>query len=395
MTLRNAFEAVATEATLAEIADRKTSDGAAVLIGGTQTKYRREFNDATLADWTVSTGAGMTVAAGTGVLTVTTGTTINSETRLTTKQSFSAPFKAGFGFKISQKIANQEFYVEVVAETPDGTGVDETVVAAWRIAGNDSLTTNIARYEVRNGAAARLQSANTAAQATQTANGIYEIVLESDEVWFHSRTADGSGARNTSYVSQTVAPDPNRRYRLRYRIVNGSVAPASTTTLTASHLTCIDYTELQAEVTGGTGSISGAQGLPVNIVSGSVGVTSTTIAAGSATIGGLTAIKVLSAATTNATTVKASAGRIYGYSFANFTAAWKFVRFYNKATAPTVGTDAPLMTVAVPPNGTADFEQTVPISFATGIGYSITGAVADLDATAVAAADVQGFLLYV
>jgi hypothetical protein len=372
------------------LAARTTSDGSAVLIGGTQKKYRREFNDPTFADWDVALGAGMVANATNGNLVITTGTTINSTTSFTTKETFSAPFKAGFGFQISQKIANQEFYVEVVAvDKTDGYTPDETVVAAWKIAAADSATTTVAKYETRNGGAARVTSALTTTEATQTVPGIYEIVLESDEVWFHSRTADGSTARFTSYVKQTTAPDPNRRYRLRYRILNLGTAPASSTTFTASHLTCIDYTELQAEITGGTGSIAGSQGVPVYSTGGSVSVSNASIAA-SATVTGSSIAKVAAAASTNATLVKASAARVYGYQFTNLTAATKFVKFFNKATAPVPGTDVPIYIVAIPPNAAISDTDIVPVAFSLGLGYTITNGVADTDTTAVAANDVVG-----
>lgn len=55
-----------------------------------------------------------------------------------------------------------------------------------------------------------------------------------------------------------------------------------------------------------------------------------------------------SAATTNATLVKATAGNIYSYVFSNNGGATAFVKLYNKATAPTVGTDTPLEVIPVP-----------------------------------------------
>lgn len=100
--------------------------------------------------------------------------------------------------------------------------------------------------------------------------------------------------------------------------------------------------------------------------------------------------KIASAATTNATSVKASAGRVFGYHFTNTTAAIKIVRFYNLATAPTVGTSVPVYNVVIPANGYvfANFPQGR--GHSTGIAYAITNAIADLDATAVAANDVIG-----
>jgi hypothetical protein len=112
------------------------------------------------------------------------------------------------------------------------------------------------------------------------------------------------------------------------------------------------------------------------------------------TSGGATLSKVLSAASTNATSVKDSAGQVYSYSFANTNAAYRFVHFYNKASAPAVGTDVPAFTVGIPPNfsAAADFNSGTP--FVTGIAYSITTGASDTDSTAAGANDVTGFILY-
>jgi hypothetical protein len=103
----------------------------------------------------------------------------------------------------------------------------------------------------------------------------------------------------------------------------------------------------------------------------------------------------MAAASTNATSVKASAARLYEIHLCNVSAAIKYVKFYNKASAPTVGTDVPVATYPIPANGgRIDFDSTNGISFALGLAYAITGAVADTDTTAVAANDVVGELLY-
>lgn len=126
-----------------------------------------------------------------------------------------------------------------------------------------------------------------------------------------------------------------------------------------------------------------------------VTLTSTTLAAPSASIAGASFSHIVAAASTNATSVKGSAARLLGWEFSNHTAAWKFVKIFNKATAPTLGTDTPVMTIGVPPNGRASAELVVPLTVATGLAMAITGAVANNDATAVAANDVVGSLFYV
>ena len=110
--------------------------------------------------------------------------------------------------------------------------------------------------------------------------------------------------------------------------------------------------------------------------------------------GGATIKHVIAAAGTNATSVKASAGRVIGWSFSNTTAAYKYVRLYNLTTAPTVGTSTVIQTIGIPPNGIAQLQFPGGIGYATGIALSITGAAADNDTTAVVANDVVGDLFY-
>lgn len=109
-------------------------------------------------------------------------------------------------------------------------------------------------------------------------------------------------------------------------------------------------------------------------------------------VGGLTAgttYNVVTAASTNAAVVKGSAGALYELTVSNVTATPVFVKFYNKATAPTVGTDVPVLTVPVAANATESIQfGTVGKHFATGIGIAATAGAAATD-TAVAVAGVQ------
>lgn len=109
-----------------------------------------------------------------------------------------------------------------------------------------------------------------------------------------------------------------------------------------------------------------------------------------------TASNISSAATTNATAVKTSAGTLYSVAASNTGAAAAFVKLYNKASAPTVGTDVPVLTIPIPAGGTVNIPfGTTGHRFATGIGLAITGAAADSDTTAVAAAQVKVLTAYI
>lgn len=97
---------------------------------------------------------------------------------------------------------------------------------------------------------------------------------------------------------------------------------------------------------------------------------------------------LVAAATTNATSVKASAGSIGSIVLANTAAAIKFFKLFNKASAPTVGTDVPTVTVGIPPTSTLFWDPAIYYRMTTGIAYAITNLSPDLDATAVTAGDV-------
>lgn len=106
-----------------------------------------------------------------------------------------------------------------------------------------------------------------------------------------------------------------------------------------------------------------------------------------------TTYNVVTTASTNAASVKASAGSLYEMTISNPTATAAYVKLYNKASAPTVGTDVPVMTVAIPATAVGVGEKTfnfgaVGKRFATGIAIAVTAAAAATD-TASAVAGIQ------
>ena len=104
-----------------------------------------------------------------------------------------------------------------------------------------------------------------------------------------------------------------------------------------------------------------------------------------------TPFRQLSAASTNATSLKASAGTIWWLHVTNTNASPRYLKLYNKASAPTVGTDTPQHTFVIPGNAAgAGFCLPIEggIDFATGIAYAITTGIGDADTGAVAANDV-------
>ena len=103
-----------------------------------------------------------------------------------------------------------------------------------------------------------------------------------------------------------------------------------------------------------------------------------------------TANNLNSAATTNPTAIKTSAGTLYNIAASNTGATAAYVKLYNKASAPTVGTDIPVLTLVVPAGGNVGFDLgTLGHRFTSGIGMAVTNLAADSDTTAVAAGQVK------
>jgi len=109
-----------------------------------------------------------------------------------------------------------------------------------------------------------------------------------------------------------------------------------------------------------------------------------------AVVGATSAARLPSAAATvNATLVRAGAGRVYEINGQNAKAAVVYLKLYDKATAPTVGTDVPVYTLACPASGPFRFDLGG-FQFTLGIGYGLTTDAADAGTTALLAADVLG-----
>lgn len=107
--------------------------------------------------------------------------------------------------------------------------------------------------------------------------------------------------------------------------------------------------------------------------------------------GGATPGKLISAASNNATSVKGSAGTVYYiHATNNHATNWAYLKLYNKASAPTVGSDTPVQVFGIPP--ATGFN--VPLGpngakFTTGIALAIVQGIADSDNTSTAANQVN------
>jgi len=142
------------------------------------------------------------------------------------------------------------------------------------------------------------------------------------------------------------------------------------------------------------------QGGSLSTIATVTGVTTVTTVT---TVGTVTAITTLgtpaapatpffvnSTASTNGALILTGTSGVNAFYASNTGAAAAYVKLYNKATAPTVGTDIPEMVVTIPPNGQVELTPGFNgYRFALGLGIAITAGVADTDTAAVAAGQVK------
>ncbi|MFZ2541119.1 MAG: hypothetical protein WAW75_05015 [Gallionella sp.] len=109
-----------------------------------------------------------------------------------------------------------------------------------------------------------------------------------------------------------------------------------------------------------------------------------------ATSGGLSKFHLVSAASTNATNLKSSAGQVYAITAFNLNAAAMYLKLHNTAGTPTAGTGV-TDTFLIPGN-TAGAGLVINIDkgivFTTGIGITLVTGITDASAVAVAASEI-------
>lgn len=101
--------------------------------------------------------------------------------------------------------------------------------------------------------------------------------------------------------------------------------------------------------------------------------------------------KYISLASTNATLIRGQETKLYVVSAIGLTSSVRYLKFYDKSTAPTVGTDTPVLTIPVPANTQGAgvvIPFNIPIVFSDGLSFAITSGSADNDTGAVGAGDV-------
>jgi hypothetical protein len=144
-------------------------------------------------------------------------------------------------------------------------------------------------------------------------------------------------------------------------------------------------------------TVAGSASLPAGTsVIGKAGIDQTTpgttnaVQAIAGTTGGTSVSRTQAANNTTGISIKGTAGTVYGVRVFNNSTTVAYAKLYNKATAPTCGTDTVVDQIMIPANASGA-GAVVPmggpagVAYGTGIGLCITTGFADSDTTAPAA----------
>ena len=101
--------------------------------------------------------------------------------------------------------------------------------------------------------------------------------------------------------------------------------------------------------------------------------------------GGVTPYSLLSANSTNTTSVKASAAKLHSLYLSNTGVTVAYVKIYDKASAPNLASDVPVLRFLVPANGAAAHSLGNGYTLTLGLAFAIVGLAPNTDTTVVAA----------
>jgi hypothetical protein len=244
-------------------------------------------------------------------------------------------------------------------------------------------------------------SGDTTATINTTASSghVMQVYADGRNVnWADTLVASATTPTVTSRASRIEAtPEDDVELYWFIWLFNGSTAPASTTTWTIGFCSIEDNANVPTYIAG-VRPLGSQAPLPVSF-------TQPALVAGSALFGDVahqyrgsatgaaSGTHLVSAATTNPTVVKASAGRLLGFVLANNAATVVYVKFHNQTTAPTAGTGV-VRSVGIPAGRTITFSLEGGIAFSTGIALTTVTGAADSNNTAVALNDIVGDIFF-
>lgn len=224
----------------------------------TNTQKRWDFAGSALpAEWSIiALGAGQSVSVASSLLSIVAGTTAGAETIVRCSTAFGLKFIARFIARLSQRIVNQNFYLEV-------TNAAGTTFARWDLNGATATTGQVVTQNQG--------TANTALAVTipTTASFVtFEVYGEFEQTLFAACASNANVVKSGNAMFDRLTLEPSEQYYLQVRVLNGGTAPASSTTFDIDAVLLEDLETLAVEIIRGDGSSHPATAQAVRVQGG-------------------------------------------------------------------------------------------------------------------------------
>jgi hypothetical protein len=284
----------------------------------------------------------------------------------------------GSGLAFAQQPVNEVQLNGTATSTGNGvsgTGVQRVVIASDQTAFAVNATLQAA--------------ATTAIGVVRTADGAGNLLTSNSSTYTAKFGLDSNllGTLDTAFTTPGFVDIKGADGNVFVRQTTGSNLHVVADTGSTTAVTQATASNLNATVVQATGT-----NLHVVCDSGCAGGGTTSLVP--ATSGGLTLSHTVTAATTNATSTKGTAGQVYQICINNGAAYPVYLKLYNNATAPTVGTTTVVKTIVAQAGLPSCVNTEEGLAFGTGIAWAVTKNLVDTDTTAVALNDATVELAY-
>jgi hypothetical protein len=282
------------------------------------TVVKDDFSGTSLnsGNWTVTQkgGTATTYSVANSILTINAQTQANDYIVFTSTKTFSIPFRVQFLLSASQRIANNNLYLELVnASGTTTTAFAATAVTsgttqvAYAITGTTATTGNV----VAQNQGVKSTADTGVTIATTASYSVYEIDAYIDAVDYSTRTTDVASAQAAnSTMRQRTVLDAGEAYYVQIRSLNGGTAPASNTAFNIEAVVIQDTTDTVVAISGGRGNNAADRAVPVTVEN-----TTTVSSSGTATVTPAAITAVTGSITTSSTSVvSASTNSLGGYA---------------------------------------------------------------------------------
>lgn len=202
-----------------------------------------------------------------------------------------------------------------------------------------------------------------------------------------------SGTYNFTAVFEALGVDGTTWFPFQVAMVNAGTITTSHSTANATQAyeaSCHGVSKVRVRLTAFTSAGTHAVGIGASTAEIEPSPTTQSVIA----LG--TAYSLVTTASTNGALIQTGTRTLHELTVSNPTATAAYVKLYNKATAPTVGTDVPVMTIAIPATAAGVGEKSFNFGalgkrFPLGLGIAVTAAAAATDvANAVAGVQIHG-----